>query len=75
MSFDWKPSQNPAEETQVIKMAKWIEGETDPFDMKMKLVARFGHRDGGGWMGIEAIKREGIRATLFDKEKANASAQ
>lgn len=74
MSFDWKPSQNPAEEAEVIKMGKSIEGLHDPMLMRLKLADIYGHRRALGWMGAEAIKREGVRAKLFDKEKANVSA-
>lgn len=71
MSFDWKPTQNPAEEAEVIKMAKSIQGLREPIVMKMRLTEIYGHRRAMGWMGAEAIKREGIRVSLFDKEKAN----
>lgn len=70
MSDAW--FQDPKDEATIIRMVERIKGMNDPFVMKMKLVEGFGHRQAGGWMGEEAIKRELIRAKLFEKEKADA---
>lgn len=66
--------QDPKDETETVKMAKTIEGISGDWNMRDKLIDTYGHRKGAGWMGKEAIKREGMRAKLFDKEKSNAAA-